>query len=119
MEDRQFLYTINCVVPLPKNFMDKDTMEYIDQFIKQHSTPQQLEVAKILSDQTEELANLVNHVYKEDEAEGTQLMGMIIESIIIASSKNLDEAINRLERAYLNAKESMIELDKEANKVKP
>ena len=96
--------------------MDKDTMEYIHTYIKQNSTPTQLEVAKILISKTEELANLANHIYKEDEEEGTQLLGMIIESILIASSKNLDEAINRLSRIYANTRQSMIELDKESRK---
>jgi hypothetical protein len=95
--------------------VDKDTIEHINKYNKEHATPIAKEVARMMGRSTEELAGLIDKAYETHEEFGESIFSSIITAILVSTSKNLDQSIERLDKVYKNTRQDMIRLDKEVN----
>lgn len=95
--------------------VDDDIMNHINKYNKEHATPEAKAVAMMLSGDTEQLALLIGKAYHTNEELGTNIFSSILTAIIVSTSKNVDQSIERLDKIYKNTREDMIRLDKDVN----
>jgi hypothetical protein len=95
--------------------MDEDIMNHIKDYNEKYATNMTREVAGFMAKGTELIASQVGAGYNVSDEVGTSLMSSILTAIILTSSKDIDQSLQRLDAIYQYTKKGLIQLDKEIN----
>lgn len=95
--------------------MDKDIEEYLKVQAKTANSDDSL-IADKLATLTTPIITITLETYEESESEGNEFVSSIIESMLVISSKSLDQSLHRLDKIHEISRKNIIRLDKEAQK---
>lgn len=95
--------------------VDDDVMNHIRKTNIDKASPIVREIAMMIGTSTEEVASLVGKAYETHEEFGNSITANVLIGAILVNSKNIDQALERIDKIYEEARKGLETLDKEVN----